>query len=260
MFFFPQFLSDKLGALKLANSIFLISFSLVFWRFSEMKLAFFAVFLTSIFLEISGQRAITCQDVLTIRMDESLVISTPPSTLPTRITEVRFWRSSIVSPLPEVFSTFPNINILTIFGQEVQRIRPRTFQDAKNLDLIELNSNRLTRLETNSFEGAANLKTLYLYVNEINFVDPNAFKGLPNLENIWLQYNRIETLHTDTFRNNLKLRVIYLQFNRLNTLNPQMFSHLVDLYELFLEGNRCVNRSFRGAAKAEIESALQACR
>ncbi len=203
------------------------------------------------------------------------------------IKKVVFASSSIYQIPPEIFSTFVNLKVLEMIGQNVHVIKLNTFVNAKNLEELNLGTNFIEEIGENTFAGLTNLKILELRANRIRSVHKDAFKNCvhvtrigiaegnqireihpetfyynTNLISLSLDYNRLKTLHKNTFVKNEKLERLWLHFNQLSALSNTMFSHLKNLNLLNLEKNNCVNIVYAtGAAShmAEIEAALRDC-
>jgi hypothetical protein len=84
------------------------------------------------------------------------------------IKKVAFGSSSIYQIPPELFSTFLNLRVLEMIGQNVHEIKTNTFVNAKNLEQLHLGSNFIEEISEDTFSGAINLKNLGAHLNKFN--------------------------------------------------------------------------------------------
>jgi hypothetical protein len=69
------------------------------------------------------------------------------------IKNVTFVSSSIHQIPAELFSTFPNLGILKMEGQNLQEIKPNTFKNAKNLRSLYLGFNKIKLIDETTFDS-----------------------------------------------------------------------------------------------------------
>jgi Leucine-rich repeat (LRR) protein len=223
-----------------------------------------------------------------VNKDEEVVIVADHggSTTNADIKEVKFEVSSIYSIPPELFTTFKNLEVLRMIGQELEEIRTGTFQDAHNLRYLDLASNSIRKIDEDTFNGAYKLTHLLLKPNAITEVHKNAFKkltellyldlsrnsitffdrdsleNLPKLQVFGIHDNQLTSLHKTTFKNNPNLVDIWLANSRISALSNTMFSHLKNLNILHLANTHCINKIYEKNASsriAEIENDLRNC-
>jgi Leucine-rich repeat (LRR) protein len=202
------------------------------------------------------------------------------------IKNVNFVSSSIHQIPAELFSTFPNLEVLKMEGQNLHEIKPNTFKNARKLRRLSLGVNSIQQIDETTFDGAESLWGIWIQNNTIRSIHKNALKNLRNLVHFGLQNNQIreiypetfygnpilngialdgnklQTLHKDIFIKNLNIRGLWLYSNQFHSLSNTMFSHLKFLTVLHLEGNNCVNIGYGNEAAAhmaEIEAALREC-
>lgn len=168
--------------------------------------------------------------------------------------------------IPQIFTTFPNINELTIehsglqsisipdsvqlhwlylFGNNVSRIENGTFRNQTQLLFLYILFSNVEVIEEDALEGLTSLTSLVLVNNWIAHLEPRTFQPLINVENIDLGENRLTSVSEQLFSSNTRLRLLYLEFNQINAIAPGFDTSLRNtLYLMNLLGNVCVNRSF----------------
>jgi Leucine-rich repeat (LRR) protein len=125
-----------------------------------------------------------------------------------------------------LFTTFPNLQTLNIFGSKLQEIRPNTFQNAKNLTNLWLHYNGLTNLNASSFVGASALQEIWIF--EPNWtINPNIFKGLPALNAVQLMGANMITVNQTLFADNPKLKRLYLERCSIKSIDLRSLTNLV---------------------------------
>jgi Leucine-rich repeat (LRR) protein len=93
------------------------------------------------------------------------------------IKKVVFVSSSIYQIPPELFSTFVNLKVLNMGGQNVHEIKTNTFVNAKNLEELNLDRNFIEEIGEDTFAGATNLNGLWIHANKIRSIHKDAFKN-----------------------------------------------------------------------------------
>lgn len=186
--------------------------------------------------------------------------------------------------IPQIFTTFPNINELTIensglqsinipdavqlhwlylFNNNISRIENGTFRNQSSLLFLYALSNNIEFIEENAFEGLSSLVSLVLTHNQIANLLPRTFQPLVNLEVMDFETNVITSISEDLFSSNTRLRLLYLDFNMINAIAPRFDAGLRNtLYLMNLSGNVCVNRSFSFANEQDwlnLEEGLATC-
>lgn len=135
---------------------------------------------------------------VTVPDDENLEIVFVGEHLPgpglddSRVEWVDIRRSNIPFIMSELFTTFPNLEILN-HPTNLLRIHPNAFANASNLDQFSTQSNtKLQSIPANAFAGARNLRFLMIRFGGVQTIDENAFNGLENLNNLILEGQDLE--------------------------------------------------------------------
>lgn len=187
---------------------------------------------------------------VTVPDDENLEIVFVGQHLPglddSRVEWVDIRRSNIPFIMSELFTTFPNLEILN-HPTNLLRIHPNAFANASNLDQFSTQSNtKLQSIPANAFAGARNLRFLMIRFGGVQTIDENAFNGLENLNNLILEGQDLEQLPTNVFRALKSLRQVSLAFNRLETIHSRLFESNKNLESINFGTNRinAIERNF----------------
>lgn len=169
---------------------------------------------------------------------------------------------------PEVFTQFPELEILNLQnsclkeitksslegavllkrlylkGNHLQRIGANVFSDCPELEILYLSSNNIDFVERRAFNGLANLKKLKLDKNYIKVVCNQTFSELTSLTELHLQSNRIETLEANLFDNNKLLEFLDLRNNKIEAIDPNVFDCAKNLKTVNFLDNTCLDELF----------------
>jgi Leucine-rich repeat (LRR) protein len=261
-----------------------------------MRKSIIGLFIFGLIIQVLGQKLLVCQvsgNTCTFRdkaltKGEKVVIVADhgSSTTNADIKQVVFESSSIYSIPAELFTTFKNLEGLTMIKQGLQEIEQNTFINAQHLSVLRLDSNLLKVIDEDTFLGAhkldyiqidfnqiesvhknafkrlGHLKVLYITGNQISSFDQNSLENCHQLLNFSLHMNQLTFIHKKTFKNNLKITYVDLGKNKINALSNIMFSHLKYLDLLSLDANNCINIvhwSNAASQIVEIENSLRNC-
>jgi Leucine-rich repeat (LRR) protein len=180
---------------------------------------------------------------------------------------------------PYTFCQLNNMESLTIYLQELDKIPAKTFFnltmlksleiETRNLSIIEkgafaglekltkldLSNNKLSNFSHEVFDKSFNhsLKELILSYNKIQCIDREMFKNLSNLEYLDFQNNRIESVEKFAFLNNTNLKNIDLKSNRLHIVDLSGLSERILSIDLTLNSISWINTtSFQNFTSLEF--------
>lgn len=197
---------------------------------------------------------------------------------------VQVYHSNTPFMIPEVFTTFPNINELDYFNTSLQRIEVPA---SARLVYLVLESNNITRIHAGDIQNQTNLFIFDAYSNNIQEIDDDALSGMPNVFFAVFIDNDIRQINANTFRaitdvfyldlegnsltrldaglfaSNIYLSSLYLEHNQINAISPQ-FVDTLPRFLGFIEfsGNQCVDRFFtldHPDATPSLNNGLQRC-
>lgn len=152
--------------------------------------------------------------------------------------------------IPEMFTTFPNVNDLTIENCHLESIEIPEFVQLYWLDVY---LNNITRISSNSFRNQSILFYLFLEGNNIETVDEDAFDGIGSASFILSLYrNNIRELAPRTFHSLTEIFYLDLEGNSLESISAELFSQNVELGILYLDSNQ-INEVEPGFADNFIE-------
>jgi Leucine-rich repeat (LRR) protein len=160
------------------------------------------------------------------------------------------------------FNGLTKLRKLSMSGNKISEIIPRTFEKMSLLQELDLTNNRLQYLEVDVFVGLVNVRYLYLNGNKLQYVHPDLFVGLPNLKELELNFNydlhiptdsqfinsnsliqlsisdcNVNSVSGETFANVSALEWLDLSFNSLSSVDINILKVLPKLSALYLYGN-----------------------
>lgn len=162
------------------------------------------------------------------------------------VTSVWVTNSNIPFVIPEIFSTFRNLEQILIRSR-LQRIQSNAVVDARNLKRFIANFNHnLTTIHSKAFSGASNLVELLLNDNALSEIHENAFVGLSRLSNLECQRNRIRELPEGIFRHLRRLETVTFNINQIEVLNGNLFinSNQMRRVNFALNNIKAIERNF----------------
>ncbi|CRK88843.1 CLUMA_CG002679, isoform A [Clunio marinus] len=175
---------------------------------------------------------------------------------------------STINVVPnQIFSIFPNLDILDLVNTRIKKWNRDNLKSAKHLRRIWLAYNQIEELFDNSFIGATGLENLLLDNNKISKIGDKTFNGLSQVKSLEFQNNFIKTLsekllaplkklkelnlsenkisHFDenAFHNNGRLEFLNLASNNITVLPEKLFHSQLDLTILYLHNNQITKLS-----------------
>ncbi|CAO1437337.1 unnamed protein product [Diamesa tonsa] len=152
---------------------------------------------------------------------------------------VDFIRSHVKFIPKEIFTKFPNIELLRLDDTQMETWNKDDLQGAAKLKFLLVEHNLIRVLGSDSFIKTPNLKQLFLRGNKISIINSQAFAGLSQLEILVLGQNKITTLDVNVFVPLLnKLSFLSLEFNEIPELPVKIFQQLKKLDNLQLNNNK----------------------
>lgn len=136
--------------------------------------------------------------------------------------------------IPQLFTTFPNINELVIEYSNLQSI---DVPDTVRLEYIVLFYNNVTKLQSGTLRNQSRLTYLEVIHNNIQEIDEEFFNDIPNTYYIELTNNRLTSLAPRTFYPLRYVIYIDLKDNLLESLGADLFSSNTILRSLYIERN-----------------------
>ena len=114
------------------------------------------------------------------------------------------------------FSPTPNLTYLSLRGNSLSALHPKTFLGLMHLVMLDLSKSGIVSINPNLFRNLISLKKLYLNQNTIFAITANHFRYLHSLIGIRLQRNQIKgVLDKELFRNNTNLNWVALSKNAI---------------------------------------------
>lgn len=111
--------------------------------------------------------------------------------------------------MPQMFTTFPNMDELLIFSSNLQSINVPSSAQLFYLTRL-LYDNNISRIESGSLRGQSRLTYLELSSNNIQEIEEDAFVDLEALNTLVLVGNQLQEIRGTTLHNLTNL--IYLDF------------------------------------------------
>lgn len=152
---------------------------------------------------------------------------------------VDFIRSHVKFIPKEIFTKFPNVELLRLDDTQMETWNKDDLKGASKLKFLLVEHNLIRVLGSDSFINTPNLKQLFLRGNKISIINSQAFATLSQLEILVLGQNKITTLDVNVFVPLLnKLTFLSLEFNEIPELPVKIFQQLKKLDNLQLNNNK----------------------
>lgn len=198
---------------------------------------------------------------------------------------VRIYFSDIEFIMPEIYSTFPNLNELDIeitalidvdqiptdlpnfafftsFANWVEVIPNNTFLNVgETLLYSDFTFNEIIELELDSFAGCGELSNLYLLLNYIPQPPVGTFWPLANLVSLDLERNNLGFIDDTLLANSTQLTGLWVEENHIDRITPRLLSPL-SLRYFGAYRNDCIDRYFtlnEPIVVAFMHQSLQQC-
>lgn len=198
---------------------------------------------------------------------------------------VRMYFSDIEHIIPEIYTTFPNLNELDIefsglinidqiptdlpnfaffisLANWVEVIQNNTFVNVgETLLYVDLIFNEIIELELDSFAGCGELSYLYMLLNYIPQPPVGTFWPLVNLIELDLEENNIGFIDDTLLANSTQLTGLWVEANHITRITPRLLSPLSLRYFGAYE-NDCIDRYFvlnEPIVETFMHASLQQC-
>jgi Leucine-rich repeat (LRR) protein len=160
------------------------------------------------------------------------------------------------------FTGLTKLADLSISGNEISEITPRTFEKMNRLEYLDLEGNGIENLEVDVFLGLINLKVVRLKGNKLQYLHPDTFVGLPIFKYLTLSQNpdlqiptdrhfvsshslshldisgcNVSSMSVETFANVTALELLDLSYNNLSSVDINILKALPKLSALYLYAN-----------------------
>lgn len=163
------------------------------------------------------------------------------------VNRVQITASNIPFIITQLFTTFVNLQELSIINGGLLRVQSGAFLEARSIRTVTMSGNlNLRTLEPNAFTGAQNLQQIDILVSQIDNIPSTAFLNLSNLRVLSLDNNRINEIHPDAFETLQSLQTVSLSNNQLHTLPGRLFANNRNIIRIDLPNNQinAIGRSF----------------
>ncbi|XP_072170969.1 uncharacterized protein [Diadema setosum] len=173
------------------------------------------------------------------------------------ITTLSLHNSSIEEIIPVNKSaynfSFPNIKIVDLTGNAIQRIPEFAFWGLNQMHTLIVRENRVCSIQNTSFCSLDDLQVLDLSKNHITSLPSGAFHCNKHLLELLLSDNKIMRLHSASFKELISLLHLNLSYNLLESSQdkfPSMPS-LVNLDLCYNKMTRLTKNLFRGLSRLQ---------
>lgn len=140
--------------------------------------------------------------------------------------------------IPQLLTTFPNAQQLSIISSGLTRIQANAFVSNSALRTVIITGNPLTSLPAHTFFGSLGITSLELQNNQINNIDVDALYGLHQLRSINVANNQLQTLPSEVFAWRGQIRTVDLSNNRIEILPGELFQSSRLITQIDLANNR----------------------
>lgn len=206
------------------------------------------------------------------------------------VRQIMIFNSNIPFIIPQMFTTFPNVEWFVIFNGGLTRVQSNAFADARRLTGVTISSggtaSTFETIEANAFNGASSLLTLDLTDNAITSIHETAFTGLnllwglalinnrihqldpiilhplTSLEVLYVQDNLLISIDGRLLANHQRIREVNFSANQINAIARNFLDNLPNLLEFNMLGNICADEFWRIEGTTTVETVregLQEC-
>lgn len=199
---------------------------------------------------------------------------------------VRIYFSNVEFVIPEIYTTFPNLNELDLeftainvidqiptdlpnfawfisFFNDVEVVQNNTFINVgETLFFVDFEVNEIEELELDAFAGCAGVFAMYIDYNRIPQPPTGTFWPLTGLVDLDIGVNRFGFIDDTLFSNNTQLEFLWINSNQIDRITPRFFRTFDNLRYLFAYSNDCIDRSFvinEPAVEAFMHASLAGC-
>ncbi len=131
-----------------------------------------------------------------------------------------------------------DITRLTLSGNNLTGLLPKTIGNLKKLTFAYLQSNSITGSIPASFGGLTSIQYLYLHQNQLTGSIPSELGNLTTLSRLLLNNNNLSGSIPSSLGNITSLSQLYLNYNQLTGNVPSTLGNLANLVYLYLRNNQ----------------------
>lgn len=155
----------------------------------------------------------------------------------------------------DLFTNYPNLQLLGIQNSKLQYIQKGNFKNAGNLQTTGFSQNNLTIIKNSTFEGCTALISLVIS-NEANLktLEVGAFRGLSVLLQLTITFGSIEALQPGIFDDLTSLTLLALDNQKLLTIPLNLFLRNPKIYSISIANNQITTipaKTFNGISKLQ---------
>lgn len=129
------------------------------------------------------------------------------------------------------------LTFLTLSHNNITEIPASVFADAPQLGMLDLSYNQIEKINKFAFANARSLSRIILSHNKLKTLDGHIFHDIPFLDQVELDYNELETIPLNLFSQNTMIQKVHLDNNKISSLSCEVFQFCLYLDELQLQSN-----------------------
>ncbi len=157
------------------------------------------------------------------------------------VSELHVDRSQLYHLDSNLFVSFGELHILSLFKSQIRNIAEGTFINQQKLLELGLNNNDLTNISSGMYKGLARLQELYLVSNQIQYITKEPFVHLRSLKVLSLWKNKISSLRSNYWKGLGRLQRLVLSENLITKIGRKAFVFLKNCMYIYLQHNRIVS-------------------
>ena len=137
----------------------------------------------------------------------------------------------------KIFVTFPNLNSLLMFNNNLSVLNGNRFKEPNKLSLLDLGSNQIYKISVGFFTSFERLEELKLEKNRVIHLPYGVFHGLKSLRKIDISCNLLTVFKMDWFDKRTPLTSIHMGNNKVSSWEPFDFTWPKTMRKLNFSGN-----------------------
>lgn len=146
--------------------------------------------------------------------------------------------SNMVQRIPRsAFKSLPQLRYLSLAKNRIQTIDETSLHGLERLEILNLRDNRIMAMHEKSMQSLEEIRDLNIQGNRIELFVDGLLSNLQRLERLDLSRNNLIEVQPNSFRNTRSLRSLDISENNLRDL-PESIMGLSDLRELDVSFNR----------------------
>ncbi|CAJ0578116.1 unnamed protein product, partial [Mesorhabditis spiculigera] len=115
-----------------------------------------------------------------------------PRDLPVRATHIELSGLDLPTLRAHSFLGRQKLVHLKINGSRIREIQPLAFNTLPNLEVLDLSDNELERMTGDELQKSPNIRELYIHGNRLSDIDDSLIKKVPKIEKLSLHNNHLE--------------------------------------------------------------------